>query len=146
MRQGDLRRDRKGTGYIESIFAIMIISISLTLLLASWSVIRLEDSRGDLEQEARGFERQIMGVLSEDGITIEKRNFEKLATMEWELGEMDGMRAEIQVIGDGDTRLRLIAMGEVPDAVDECCSISEPICYIEEWPQAQAAKLVVLVW
>jgi len=142
-----LQRDVEASGYLESILAIMVISSSVTLVLASISAVDFDYRQSeDLEREAEAWRSRIIGTISDDGSTIEKKNIDRLQDIAWELGAGMGMRAEIHVIGSETSRIQLITLGQLPEAVDTCYSLMVPINFIGDGPEVMAAKLVVVVW
>jgi hypothetical protein len=146
-RQRDMKRDLKATGYMESIFAIMVISTSITLLLASISSIDHGDRQADdLGREAEAWKDRVLGLLSVDGTTIEKKDFYLLSSVDWNLRVGEGMRAEIQVLGTELDRIQLVSLGHVPESVEACYSTFAPIIFVDDGPEIMAARLVVVVW
>jgi len=142
-----LRRDRGASGYLESVFAIMVISSAITLLLASCSTVNQSDDRGRfLEREAVQWKQRLIGLLSMDGTTIEKKDLCRLADVSWELESISGLRVEIRVVGMGRSPLPLLELGQAAGIVDECYSLMVPINFIDSGPDVMAAKLVIVVW
>ncbi|MDD1755296.1 MAG: hypothetical protein LUQ39_00470, partial [Methanomassiliicoccales archaeon] len=115
--------DRRASGYMESILAIMVISAALTLIMASLSTIDRahQDGRG-LREEALAWSSRIVGILSDDGLTVESKNLARLDNLAWEPVEAMGMRVEIHVLGPVPEDRALISFGNLPDAVDTCYS------------------------
>jgi len=146
-RQRDMKRDLKATGYMESIFAIMVISTSITLLLASISSIDHGDRQADdLECEAEAWKNRVLGLLSDDGTTIEKKDLYLLSSVDWSMSVGEGMRVEIQVLGTELDRIQLVFLGHVPESVEACYSAFVPIIFMDDGPEVMAAKLLVVVW
>lgn len=132
---------------MESIFAIMVISISITLLLASISTIEYDGGEGEeLEREAEAWKERILGLISEDGITVEKKDLNRATNVDRELRVGEGLRAEIQVFGADPSRIPIMALGYVPESVGACYSLSTPINFIDDGPDVMAARLMVVIW
>jgi hypothetical protein len=142
-----LRMDRRASGYMESILAIMVISAALGLIMASLcSIDRApQDGRG-LREEAAAWSSRILGILSDDGLTVESKNLARLDDLAWEPVEAMGMRVEIHVLSSVPEDRAVISFGSLPDAVDACYSSRVPIDFIEEGPEVKAAVLRVVVW
>jgi hypothetical protein len=146
-RRRGLQRNVEASGYLESILAIMVISSAVTLVLASISAVDFDYRQSEyLEHEAEAWRSRIIGTISDDGSTIEKKNLDRLKDIPWELGAGMGMRAEIHVIGSETSRLQLITLGQIPELVDTCYSLMMPINFIGDGPEVMAAMLVVVVW
>jgi hypothetical protein len=146
-RQRDMKSDLKATGYMESVFAIMVISTSITLLLASISSIDQDDRRADdLEREAEAWKDKVLGLLSADGTTIEKKDLYLLSSVDWNLRVGEGMRAEIQVLGTELDRIQIVSLGHVPESVEAYYSTFAPINFVDDGPEVMPARLVVVVW
>ena len=125
----------------------MVISSAITLLLASCSTVDQSDDRGRvLEREAVQWKQKLIGILSVDGTTIERKDLCRLADVSWELESILGLRAEIRVVGMGRSTLPLLELGQAAEVVDECYSLMVPINFIDSGPDVMAAKLVVVLW
>ena len=142
-----LKVDQRASGYMESIFAIMVISVALTTILASISVIDSPHPMGHgLEDEAEALSARIISILSDDGLTVESENIARVDQLDWEPIAALGMRADIHVLGSEPSDWELIFLGILPESVDSCYSSRTPIIFIEDDSEVKAAVLMVVVW
>jgi hypothetical protein len=146
-RRQRLGRDIEGSGFLESIFAIMVISSALTIVLASLPGISFNHiGSEDLEREARGWSIKVLDMITEDGSTIRRSNLGRAQSISSGLMTCNGVRCEIQTLGKDTYIIPIISIGEVLEPVETCYVLTTPVNYVDEGQDVMAALLRVAVW
>jgi hypothetical protein len=146
-RKRRLYRDLEGSGFLESIFAIMVISCSLTFFLASLQATTPSANRTeDLEREAEDWSIKILSLTTDDGSTIRRSSLGRAQSISSGQMACSGVRCEIQTLGQEITIIPIISIGEVPALIETCYVLTIPVNYIGEGQDVMAALLRVVVW
>ncbi len=132
---------------MESILAIMVISCSLTLILASFQAIAPSVSgEEDLEREAESWSMKILSLTTDDGSTIRRSSLGRAQSLASEPMTCSGVRCEIQVLGHETFTIPIFSIGEVLEPVETCYVLTTPVNYVDEGQDVMAALLKVVVW
>ena len=132
---------------MESILAIMVISCSLALILASLQAIAPSiDLAADLEREAGSWSIKILSLTTDDGSTIRRSSLGRAQSMSSGPIACNGVRCEIQTLGQEISIIPIISIGELPTLVETCYVLTIPVNYIGEGQDVMAALLRVVVW
>ena len=132
---------------MESILAIMVISCSLALILASLQAIAPSiDLAADLEREAGSWSIKILSLTTDDGSTIRRSSLGRAQSMSSGPIACNGVRCEIQTLGQETFIVPIISIGKVLEPVETCYVLTTPVNYIDEGQDVTAALLRVVVW
>jgi hypothetical protein len=142
-----LPQDNEGSGFMESILAIMVISCSFTLILATLQAIPPSvDGAEDLEKEAERWSIKILSLTTDGGSTIRRSSLVRAQGLSSEPMTCNGVRCEVQTLGLEAFTIPIISIGNVLEPVETCCVLTTPVKYVDEGQDVMAAVLRVVVW
>ena len=105
---------------MESILAIMVISCSLALILASLQAIAPSiDLAADLEREAESWSIKILSMTTDDGSTIRRSSLGRAQSISSGPISCNGVRCEIQTLGQETFIVPIISIGKVLEPAAE---------------------------
>jgi hypothetical protein len=146
--QASLAVDKRGTGgFMEAIFAIMVISSAVALMVVVVPELGTTDQgRSGLRSEAERLADRILAIASEDGLVIQAASLYEVKAIELEMEAGHGLRASLSMMGGTAHEIGLLSRGSPPDDLGECYVVREPVCYSPDGMVVQAALLVVMAW
>lgn len=130
-----------------AILAILVISTAVTMVMALLpGMVTHESATESLRQEAERWRGRIMGEISEDGVVIDSARVHRLKEMVLQTGQGQGLRAKVKVLGHMTSEIVLLSMGILPERLEECYVLQEPVGFMDEGSEVKAALLLVEVW
>lgn len=145
-----LYQDARGTGsFLEAMLAMMVICCALGLLAAQLPRLLPTSCPGGLEDDADELrDRALAALVDAEGVVHQRL----LLEMDWGQIHLDsaiGCRVDIRPIccqGETMAMQTVLSWGILPDRLEMCVVLSEPISLMVGGGKVMAAEMLVMVW